>query len=138
MVRNKKVSKGHLCHESGSGQPDCSGQKTVPVPFIFAPKISRGLAQDRKRSPRLDARDKPPHSCYDCEHCLKCTSYIRNPASCKMGTVSFPGVKCGRGVLLNTHPLLVPRSWKSRAIPLPTLWATPGLKREHFTFTVYK
>jgi len=37
------------------------------------------------------------------------------------------GVKCGRGVLLNTHPLLVPRSWKSRAIPLPTLWATPGL-----------
>jgi len=38
-----------------------------------------------------------------------------------------PGVKCGRGVLLTTHPLLVPRSWKCRAIPLPTLWATPGL-----------
>ena len=38
-----------------------------------------------------------------------------------------PGVKCGRGVLLTTHPLLVPRSWKSRAIPLPTIWATPGL-----------
>ena len=37
------------------------------------------------------------------------------------------GVKCGRGVLLTTHPLLVPRSWKSTAIPLPTLWATPGL-----------
>ena len=37
------------------------------------------------------------------------------------------GVKCGRGVLLTTHPLLVSRSWKSRAIPLPTLWATPGL-----------
>ena len=34
------------------------------------------------------------------------------------------GVKYGRGVLLTTHPLLVPRSWKSRAIPLPTLWAT--------------
>ena len=47
-----------------------------------------------------------------------------HPASCKMGTGSFPGVKCGRGVLLTTHPLLVPRSWKSRAIPLPTLWAT--------------
>jgi len=30
-------------------------------------------------------------------------------------------------VLLTTHPLLVPRSWKSRAIPLPTLWATSGL-----------
>jgi len=50
-----------------------------------------------------------------------------HPASCKMGTGSFPGVKCGRGVLLTTHPLLVPRSWKSRVILLPTLWATPGL-----------
>jgi len=40
----------------------------------------------------------------------------------------FPrGVKCGRGMLLTTQTLLVPRSWKSRAIPLPTLWATPGL-----------
>ena len=50
-----------------------------------------------------------------------------HPASCKMGTGSFPVVKCGPGVLLTTHPLLVPWSWKSRAIPLPTLWATPGL-----------
>ena len=48
-------------------------------------------------------------------------------ASCTMGTGSFPGVNCGRGVLLTTHPLLVPRSWKSRGITLPTLWATPGL-----------
>ena len=56
-----------------------------------------------------------------------------HPASCKMGTGSLSGVKCGRGVLLTTHPLLVPRSWKSRAIPLPTLWATPGLLRDHFT-----
>ena len=46
-----------------------------------------------------------------------------------------PVVKCGRGVLLTTHPLLVPRSWKSRAILLPNLWATPGLQRDHFTFT---
>ena len=49
-----------------------------------------------------------------------------HPATCKMGTGSFPGVKCDRGVLLVTLPLLVPRSWKSRAIPLPTLWATPA------------
>jgi len=35
-----------------------------------------------------------------------------NPPSCKMGTGSFPGVKGGRGVLLTTQPLLVPRSWK--------------------------
>jgi len=50
-----------------------------------------------------------------------------HPASFKMGTGSFPGVKCSRGMLLTTHPLLVPQSWKSRAIPLPTLWATWGL-----------
>ena len=55
------------------------------------------------------------------------TSAGAHPASCTMGTGSLPGVKCGRGVLLTIHPLLVPRSWKSRAIPLPTLWATPGL-----------
>ena len=42
-----------------------------------------------------------------------------HPTSCTVGTGSFPGVKCGRGVLLTTHPLLVPQSWKSRAIPLP-------------------
>ena len=58
--------------------------------------------------------------------------------SCKMGTGSFPGIKCGgRFVLLTTHPLLVPRSWKNTAIPLPTLWATPGLWREQFTFTLF-
>jgi hypothetical protein len=50
-----------------------------------------------------------------------------HPASCTMGTGSFPRVKSGRGVLLTTHPLLVPRSWKSTAIPLPSLWVTPGL-----------
>jgi len=44
-----------------------------------------------------------------------------HPASCKVG------VKCGRDVLLTTHPLLLPRSWKCRALPLTTLWATPGL-----------
>ena len=31
------------------------------------------------------------------------------------------GLKCGRGVLLTTHPLLVPLSWESRAISLPNL-----------------
>ena len=42
-----------------------------------------------------------------------------HPASCTMGTGSFPGVKRGRDVTLTPHPLLVPWSWKSRAIPLP-------------------
>ena len=40
---------------------------------------------------------------------------------------SFPGVKCGRGVTLNPHPLLAPRSWKSRAITLPPSGPQPGL-----------
>ena len=33
-----------------------------------------------------------------------------HPASCTMGTGSFPGVKSGRAVMLTTHPLLVPWS----------------------------
>ena len=55
------------------------------------------------------------------------TGPVAHPVSRTMGTGSSLGVKCGRGILLTTRPLLVPRSWKSRAIPLPTLWATPGL-----------
>jgi len=49
-----------------------------------------------------------------------------HPVSCTMGSGSLPGVKYGRGMLLTTHPLLVPWSWKSRAIPLLILWATTG------------
>jgi hypothetical protein len=40
-----------------------------------------------------------------------------------------PGLSRGKvqaGALLTTHPLLLPQSWKSRAITLPTLWVTPG------------
>ena len=33
-----------------------------------------------------------------------------HPASCTMGDGSFLGVRCGRGVTLTPHPLLVPRS----------------------------
>jgi len=50
-----------------------------------------------------------------------------HPASCTMGTGAFPGVKCGRVVTLTTHPLLAPRSWKSRAIPLPPSGPVTGL-----------
>ena len=45
------------------------------------------------------------------------------PASCTMDTGSYPGVKSGRGVTLTSHPLLVLRSRKSRAIPLLPLRA---------------
>jgi len=41
-----------------------------------------------------------------------------HPASCTMGTGSFPGVKSGQGVTLNAHSLLVPWSRRSRAIIL--------------------
>ena len=64
-----------------------------------------------------------------------------HPVSCTVGTGSFPGVKSGRGVTLTPHPLLVPWSRKSRAIPLLPLWAVrpvQGLSactRTHFTFT---
>ena len=46
-----------------------------------------------------------------------------HPASCTMGTGSFPGVKSSRGVTQTPHPLPVPWSWKGRAIPLLHLWA---------------
>ena len=64
-----------------------------------------------------------------------------HPASCTMGTGSFPGVKRGRGVTLTPHPLLVPWSWKSRAIPLLPVWAVRPVQslstRVHFTVTFY-
>ena len=52
----------------------------------------------------------------------------------------FPGVKSGRVVTLTPHPLLVPWSRKSRAIPLLPLWAVRPVQslsactRVHFTF----
>jgi len=33
-----------------------------------------------------------------------------HPAPCTMGTGSFPGVRCCRGVMLTPHPPLVQRS----------------------------
>jgi hypothetical protein len=62
-----------------------------------------------------------------------------HPDSCTMGTGSFPRVKNGRGVTLTLHPLLVPWSWKGRAIPLLPLWAVRPVQslsactRVHFT-----
>ena len=69
------------------------------------------------------------------------TGPAAHPASCTIGTESFQGVKSGRGVTLTPHPLLVPWSWKSRAIPLLFLWAVRPVQslsactRVYFTFT---
>ena len=56
-----------------------------------------------------------------------------HPASCTMGTGSFPGVKCGRGALLTTHPFLVPRSWKSTSTH-PLGHTEPVTGTLYFTF----
>jgi len=70
------------------------------------------------------------------------TGPVAHPASCTMGTESFPGVKSGRGLSLTPHPLLVPWSWKCRAIPLLPQWAVRPVQnlstctRVHFIFTL--
>ena len=64
-----------------------------------------------------------------------------HPASWKMSTGSFRGVKSGRCVTLTPHNLLVPWPRKSRAIPLLPLWTVRPVQslsactRVHFTFT---
>ena len=69
------------------------------------------------------------------------TGLAAQQPSCTMGTGSFPGVKSSRGVTLTPHPLLVPWSRKSRAIPLLPLWAVRPVQSlsafatVHFTFT---
>jgi hypothetical protein len=44
------------------------------------------------------------------------TGPAAHPASCTMGTGSFPGVESGRGVTLTPHPLLVP--WSKNRVEL--------------------
>ena len=62
------------------------------------------------------------------------------PASCTMGTGSFPRVKSGPGLTLTPHPLLMPWSRKSRYIPLHPLWAVRPVQslstctRVHFDY----
>ena len=64
-----------------------------------------------------------------------------HPATCTMGTGSFLGVKNGRGVTLTPHPLVVPWSRQSIAMPLLPLWAVRFVQslsactRLTFTFT---
>ena len=52
-----------------------------------------------------------------------------------MGTGSFLGVRCGRGVTLTPHPLLVPKSKQSRALPLLSLRAFVAYERLKPTYT---
>ena len=50
------------------------------------------------------------------------------PASCTMGTESFPGINSGRVVTLTSHTLLVPWSRKRRAITLLFLWTVRSVQ----------
>ena len=72
--------------------------------YMCGPGSSVGIATDYGLDgPGIESRwgrDFPPVQ----------TGPGAHPASSTMGTGSFPGVKCGRGVLLTTHPLLAPRS----------------------------
>jgi len=116
------------CTESFATVPSAGSNFAVPtaqkplVPLYCGPGGSVGIATDYG----LDGLGSNPGG--DEIFPPVQTGPGAHPASCTMGTGSLPGVKCGQGVLLTTYPLLVPMSWKSRAIPVPTLWAT-------FTFT---
>jgi len=83
-----------------------------PLFYICGPGSSFGIATElragRSGIKSRRGRDFPPVQ----------TGLGAHPAYCEMGTGSFLGVKCGRGVLLTTHPLLVPRSWKGPLGPL--------------------
>jgi hypothetical protein len=63
-----------------------------------------------------------------------------HPASCTVGTGSFPRVKSGQGMILSPPPILVLWSRMSRAIPLLPLWAVRPVQslgactRGHFAF----
>ena len=59
-----------------------------------------------------------------------CPDRLRSPPSLLYnGYRVFPGGKGGRGVMLTTHPLLVPRLRKSWAIPPLTPWVLLDLLR---------
>ena len=59
------------------------------------------------------------------------------PASCTMGTGSFPAVKLpGRGVD-HPSPSSVLRSWKGRAIPVLTLWNSVACYRVKLKFEMF-
>ena len=101
-----------------------SHNRQTSMPLVgFEPTISAG------ERPQTYALDRAATWTGSLLLSLKQNSYSvqtgpgAHPASCTMDNGSFPGVKSGRGVTLTPHPLLVPWSWKSRAIPLLPLWA---------------
>ena len=60
-----------------------------------------------------------------------------HPASCTIGTGSFPGVRCGRGVTLTPHSFQCRGLKQSRAIPLLSLKAFVACERGKPTYKNY-
>jgi len=54
---------------------------------------------------------------------------LLDPSHLYSGYRVFTGGKSGRGVMLTPHPLLVPWSKKSRAIPVHPVWAVHPVQR---------
>jgi len=77
-----------------------NGQRLVRFTRLYKGSIATDYGLDGPGIESRWGRDFPPVQ----------TGPGAHPASCTMGTGSFPGVKWGRGVLLTTHPLLAPRS----------------------------
>jgi hypothetical protein len=120
---------------SGRKQP----QKITGTPVIY---LWAGVAQSVQclttdwaagvRSP-TEAEDFPSNLCVQ-------TGSGAHRASRTVGTggALSPGVKRGRGVMLTAHPLLVPRSSKSRSCTSCRPKRLHGVKRDHFIFTFYQ
>jgi hypothetical protein len=106
--------------EARSRNHNCSG-KAMSIYHCDGPGSSVGIANDHG----LDGPGSNPGGDEIFHRSRPALGPTQPPVKRVPGL--SPGVKCGRGVLLTVHPLLVPRSWKNRVIPLPTLWATPGL-----------
>jgi hypothetical protein len=67
----------------------------------------------RARRSRFDPRQRRKN--FSSNLCVQ-TGSGAHPASCSMGTGDpSPGLKRGRGVMLTTHPHLVPRWWMSKS-----------------------
>ena len=102
------------------GSPDCQQEAcnflNLPV-FICGPVSVDGIATVYGLDgPEIESRWGPRFSA------PVQTGLEAHLASCTMGTGSFPGVRCGPGVTLAPHPLLVQRSKieQSYSSTLPT------------------
>jgi hypothetical protein len=104
-------------------EPQCLYSRAIPLPSPRAVRPVRSLCVcTRVHFTGWTVPGSNPGRRRDFPHLTK-PALGAHPASCTMGTGSFPAVKSGRGVTLNPHPPLVPWSRKSRAILLLSLRA---------------